>query len=269
MQIDQTSRTPNQMELYTNSHGKPPQPVPPAPVYNPTQDPIFYGTIIFFVIITTAVPAVMGQPNFMPAIQALGLTVFTAIALRRAGLVAALRVATLWLLVQGLLFFLLTWLLPVQVEKAIHDAFLYRTALLEWAYAVGPLPGGLVAAPLVRLGEMAGIVLGSLATVGLVGGWFLVKGVNLLAYGMGSLWRATDSPLGILLGLAPWRLSELAGYTGFFVLLIQPLLLNNWNPTHYLSTQRRLIFISLALVAGGLIAELFLPGLWRAIFAPN
>jgi len=257
------------MELYTNSHGKPTTPTPPAPVYELTRDPLFYGTLVFFVLLTTAVPGVMGQPNFMPIIQALGLTVFTAIALRRSGVTVALRVATVWLVAQGFFFFLLAWLLPVPMEKAIHDGFVYRTGLLQWAYAGGEAPGALLAAPLARLGEVVGIVLGSLATVGLVGGWFLAKAVNLFSYGVGSLWRGTGSPLGILTGLAPWRLAQLAGYTGLFVLLSQPLLLNNWNPAHYLSTQRRLIFLSLALVAGGLIAELFLPGLWRAIFAPS
>lgn len=257
------------MELYTNHHGQPTPPAPPVPVYDLTRDPIFYGTLVFFVLLTTAVPGLMGQPNFMPVIQATALTIFTAIALRRGGIDPALRVATVWLVVQGLFLFLITWLLPVQIEKAIHDGFLIRSGLMEWAYTGSVLPGSLLAAPLARLGEIAGILLGSLATVGLVGSWFLVKGVNLLAYGMGSLWRGVGSPLGILLGLAPWRLAQLAGYTGLFVLLIQPLLLNNWNPAHYLSTQRRLIVVSLALVAGGLIAELFLPGLWRALLAPS
>jgi hypothetical protein len=257
------------MELYTNHHGQPTPPAPPVPVYDLTRDPIFYGTLVFFVLLTTAVPGLMGQPNFMPVIQATALTIFTAIALRRGGIDPALRVATVWLVVQGLFLFLITWLLPVQIEKAIHDGFLIRSGLMEWAYTGSVLPGSLLAAPLARLGEIAGILLGSLATVGLVGSWFLVKGVNLLAYGMGSLWRGIGSPLGILLGLAPWRLAQLAGYTGLFVLLIQPLLLNNWNPAHYLSTQRRLIVVSLALVAGGLIAELFLPGLWRALLAPS
>lgn len=257
------------MELYTNHHGQPTPPAPLVPVYDLTRDPVFFGTLVFFVLLTTAVPGLMGQPNFMPVIQALGLTIFTAIALRRAGVGSALRVATVWLLVQGLFLLLLTWLLPAPIEKAIHDGFLIRAGLVEWVYAGSVFPGSLLAAPLARLGEIAGIVLGSLATVGLVGGWFLVKGVNLLAYGMGSLWRGTGSPLGILLGLAPWRLAQLTGYTGLFVLLIQPLLLNNWNPAHYLSTQRRLILVSLALVIGGLIAELFLPGLWRAVLAPG
>ena len=260
------------MELHTNHHGQPKPPAPasaPAPVYDLTRDPLFYGTLVFFVLLTTAVPGVMGQPNFMPVIQALALTVFTAIALRRAGIGPALRVATVWLVVQGLFLFALACLLPVQIEQAIHDGFLVRTGLVEWVYGGNLLPGSLLAAPLTCLREIVGIVLGSLATVGLVGGWFLVKGVNLLAYGMGSLWRGTGSPLGILLGLAPWRLAQLAGYTGLFALLMQPLLLNNWNPAHYLSTQRQLILVSLALVGGGLIAELFVPGLWRAVFAPS
>lgn len=258
------------MELYTNNfHGKPTPPAPTAPVYDLTRDPVFYGTIVFFVFITTAIPAVMGQPNFMPTAQTLGLTVFTAVGLRRGGVAIGLRVATVWLVVQALLFLLLAWLMPVQMEKAIHDGFLYRTGLVQWTYTDGVLPGSLLDAPLTRLGEVAGIVLGSLATVGLVGGWFLVKGVNLLAYGAGSLWRGLDAPLGILLGLAPWRLAQLAGYTGLFVLLIQPLLLNNWNPAYYLANQRRLIVVSLALLLGGLLAELFLPGLWRSLLSPG
>ncbi|HRJ42090.1 MAG TPA: hypothetical protein PL105_09420 [Caldilineaceae bacterium] len=256
------------MELYPNSHGQPVPPGTPKPVYELTRDPLFFGTILFFALITTALPAMMGQPNFMPVLQALGLTIFTAIGLRRGGVGPALGVAALWLTGQLIFLCLLAWLLPASVEKAIHAGFLYRTGLSEWAYAGNILPEGMLAAPLARLGEIAGVVLGSLATVGLLGGWFLVKGVNLLAFGMGSLWREIGSPLGLLLGLAPWRLAQLAGYTGLFVLLTQPLLLNDWNPAHYLSTQRRLILISLALLAGGLLAELFLPGLWRALFAP-
>lgn len=256
------------MELYPNSHGKPTPPAPPAPAYELTQDPLFFGTLVFFALITTAIPAVMGQPNFMPVVQTLGLTIFTSLALRRGGSAPALRVATLWLVCQGLCLALLAWLLPSPLEKAIPGGFLYRTALIEWAYAGSALPGSLLAAPLARLGEIVGVLLGSLLSVGLAGGWFLVKGVNLLAYGIGSLWRGIGSPLGIVLGLAPWRLAQLAGYAGLFVLLIQPLLLNRWHPAHYLSTQRRLILVSLALIAGGLITELFLPGLWHALFAP-
>lgn len=255
------------MERYTNSHGKPTPPAPPKPVYELTQDPIFYGTVIFFAVITTGVPGVMGQPNFMPAVQALALTVFTALALYRAGVDSALRVATLWLVIQALLLLLLSWALPASVERAIHDGFLVRTGLMEWAYG-GGLPGGLSDAPLARLGEIAGVVLGSLATVGLAGAWFLVKGVNLLAYAGGSLWRGLDTPAGLLLGLAPWRLAQLAGYTGLFVLLMQPLLLNKWQPSHFFPAQRRLLLLSAGLIAFGLLAELLLPGLWRAIFAP-
>lgn len=256
------------MELYTNSHGKPTPPAPPKPVYELTQDPLFYGTLVFFALITTAVPAVMGQPNLMPAVQALALTVFTALVLRRTGVDTALRVVTLWLVVQGLLLLLLSFVLPTTLEEAIHDGFTVRTGLIQWTYGAGPLPGSLAGAPLARLGEAVGVALGSLATVGLAGAWFLVKGVNLLAYGAGALWRGLDTPAGLLLGLAPWRLAQLAGYAGLFVLLIQPLLLNEWRVSHYWSAQKRLLLLSAALVLGGLVAELLLPGLWRALFAP-
>jgi hypothetical protein len=141
------------MELYTNHHGQPTPPAPPVPVYDLTRDPIFYGTLVFFVLLTTAVPGLMGQPNFMPVIQATALTIFTAIALRRGGIDPALRVATVWLVVQGLFLFLITWLLPVQIEKAIHDGFLIRSGLMEWAYTGSVLPGSLLAAPLARLGD--------------------------------------------------------------------------------------------------------------------
>ncbi len=256
------------MERYTHSNGTLPPVTPKPPAYELTRDPLFYSTVVFFTLLTTIVPGIMGQPNLMPALQALGLTVFSGIALRRGGVMAGVKMATLWLVAQAFFFLLLVWLLPLQAETTIHDGFIYRAGMIEWIYAGGTVPGSLQAAPLAHLGEIIGVVLGSLASVGLVGGWFLVKGVNLFSYGLGSLWRDIGTPFGILLGLAPWRLAQLAGYTGLFTLLMQPLLLNNWNPAHYLSTQRRLILISLALVIGGTIAELFLPGLWRTLFSP-
>lgn len=237
--------------------------------YHLTSDPVFYVTVAFFALLTTGLPGLMGQPNFMPITQALGLTIFTAIALRRGEVGNALRVALLWIVVQLLVMLSITWLVPGQAERAIHEGFTYRTALLQWAYTGDNLPRSLLVAPLSRAGEILGVLLGSLLTGGLVGSWFLVRAVDLLGYAAGSLVHGVVPGLGLLLGLAPWRLLAIAGYTGFFILLAQPILINRWRPRYYLEAQRRLIVWSGVLLILGLLLELMLPGLWQTIWEPG
>ena len=110
------------------------------------------------------------------------MTLFLAVPLRQRNLRSALFVVFLWLVLAMSTLLALTWLIPSQVEQAIADGFLYRTAFLEWYYAGSPLPASFGTQLLPSLIEIVGVTLGSLVTGGLVGAWFLVKAANLAAY---------------------------------------------------------------------------------------
>ena len=230
------------------------------------KDPIFYITVGFFALLTTALPAFLGQPNFLPIAQTVAITLFLAIPLRRGRMATALVVLSSWLSLQLLVMIAGSALLPLVFERAIHDGFGYHRALLEWSVTGLDLPGTILQSPGARLVEFFGITLGSLLSAGLAGLWFLVRAVNHFGYGVGRL-AGEGLPL-FVLGLMPWRLATLAGYAGFIVMLAQPLLTNNWNPAHYFARQRRLATVSATMIALGLILEFALPGLWRAMWAP-
>lgn len=234
--------------------------------YDLMADPMFYITFGFFALLTTLLPAALGQPNFLPVVQTLALTLFLAFPLRQGRLDRAILLLSAWLALQFLAMFAGTALLPLVFERAIHDGFDYHRTLLEWSVTGEGLPGWLLSSPLSRLGEVAGIMLGSLFSAGLVGIWFLMRAVNQLGYAVGRL--AMDSPQWLLLGLFPWRLATISGYAGFVLLLSQPLLINNWNPVFYVTRQRRLVTVATTMLALGLALELTLPGLWRSAWAP-
>lgn len=229
--------------------------------YSLTRDPLYYFTVGFFALLTTALPALLGQPRFLPLIQALALTVLMAIPLQKGHLRDAINVMALWLFLQYTLIALLTWGLGGHVERAIADGFVYRGELGSWFYGGAGLPRGLQAAPINRLIEILGIVLGSLLTAGLVGAWFLVRAVNLAGFGTGALLTSLDTPALILRIIPLWSLLRIAGYAGLVILLAEPLLANRWSLTHLLTQRRQLLWISLGLVVGGLLLELVLPGL--------
>lgn len=235
--------------------------------YELTSDPLFYAMLAFFALLTTLLPGALGQPNFLPIAQALALTIFLAVPLRRGQVAQGLRVLLIWLGVQILSMAAGSALLPVAFERAIPDGFALHTALVQWAVTGQELPGWLLSNPLGRVGEVLGVLLGSLFSAGLVGLYFFMRAVNQFAYALGRL--TTEMPTGLLLGLFPWRLVTFAGYAGFVLLLAQPLLTNRWNPAHYLQEQNRLLRVSALLLAVGLLLELLLPGLWRALFAPR
>ncbi len=107
------------------------------------------------------------------------------------------------------------------------------------------------------------MLLGSLATGGLIGAFFLVRAVNFAAFGMGGLLAADVSSLA---ALPIWTLIKLAGYAGLFVLLSRPLLIKDFSATTLFNQNRRLLLISAGLMIGGLLLELFLPGLWSVWF---
>lgn len=229
--------------------------------YSLTRDPLYYVTVGFFALLTTAIPAILGQPRFLPVIQALALTVFVAIPLRKGHLRGALNVMALWLTLQFILITLLAWAFGGLVEKAIQDGFTYRGQMAVWFYDGALLPRGIQAAPWSRFVEFAGIVAGSLLTAGLVGNWFLVRAVDLAGFGAGSLFATLATPALLPWMIPVWALVRIAGYAGLVILLAEPILTDRWSASAVLSRRRKLLFLSLGLVAAGLLLELVLPGL--------
>jgi hypothetical protein len=234
--------------------------------YSLVRDPVFYLMLAFFALLTTAMPAALGQPRFLPFAQTIALFAFLALAVRQRKMPQALLILAIWLILQIIALILTTWLLPGQVERAISDGFAYRTAFLGWFYGAGALPGSLTVQPAMRLVEMFGIIFGSLLTGGLLGVWFLVRAANLAAYGAGALAHDSGLFFNSIAGLPLWTLLRLAGYAGLVALLAEPLFSRNWSPAYYLASRRRLLLGSASLLALGLLLEIALPGAWRTLF---
>jgi hypothetical protein len=156
---------------------------------------------------------------------------------------------------------LLTRIFGAQAEAAISDGFAYRAEIVAWFYGRAALPDGFAVAPGTRLVEALGVVLGSLATAGIAGLWFVVRILNQAAYGTGILLTTLEQPNYLLLVIPYWTFVRVAGYAGLVVLCAIPLLTYQWSPMYYWRNHRRLVVWSLGLLALGLLLELFLPGL--------
>ncbi len=237
--------------------------------YRLSHDPVFYIMAGFFALVTTALPAVLGQPRFLPIAQTLALFVFLLIPLRQRQIRQAITVIALWLVLQWVTMLLLTWLAPLQVERAINDGFIYRTAYLEWFFGNRQAPGSLALQPVGRLLEVLGILVGSLVSGGLIGIWFLVRALNLAAFGSGALLAPLGGLTGLLAAQPVWTLISLAGYGGFVILLAEPLLTRHWALGAFWKERRTLGLISAALLVIGLLLEIILPGAWRTFFQPT
>ncbi|MEZ4663427.1 MAG: hypothetical protein R2911_38285 [Caldilineaceae bacterium] len=92
-----------------------------AASYSITDDPIFYGTVIMFTLLTTIMPAILGQPRFMPVVQTLALTTFLAMTVRRQKMRQIVTVLLMWLLIQLILITLLSWAAPGSLAHAIPN----------------------------------------------------------------------------------------------------------------------------------------------------
>lgn len=233
--------------------------------YSLVQDPIFYITVGFFALLTTGLPAALGQPNFLPSIQTLALFIFLLIPLRKGLLREALLVLAIWLTLQFVLMVVLTWLMQANVERAFHGGFQYRMDATAWLYSAAGVerPDSFIAYPGARLLEVLGILIGSIISGGVIGIWFLVKSVNLAGYTMGVWLVAIGSGVGLILALPLWTLLRIGGYAGLVALLGEPLLTGNWQLPYYWHTRRRLLIRAGALLLMGLALELFLPALWQ------
>lgn len=229
--------------------------------YSLTHDPTYYVAVGFFALLTTALPAFLGQPRFLPLNQAVLLTIFIAIPLSKGHLRGAFNVIALWLFLQFSLMTLFAWAFGDRIERAITDGFIYRGEIAAWFYSDGTLPRGMQAAPLARLAEIAGITLGSLLTAGLVGVWFLVRAVNLLGFSTGTLFSTLESPALLVWMLPIWAWIRVAGYAGLVILLAEPSVTRNGSFAFYRAHRQRPFLISLGLVIIGFLLELVLPGL--------
>jgi hypothetical protein len=226
-----------------------------------TYDPIYYNTVGFFALLTTALPALMGQPRFLPILQTVALTVFVAVTLHHRNPRGGLKVMAFWLPIQFITLTLLARFFGGQTEAAFSNGFVYRGAITAWFFAGAFYPDGLVTSPLSYLLQFVGIVVGSLATAGLIGIWVLVRVINQAAYGTGILLTSLQTSWHAFLVIPYWTLLRAAGYAGIIVLCAEPLLTYNWSPSYYWQNHRKLILVSLALVVLGLVLELLLPGI--------
>lgn len=239
------------------------QPPPPGRTGGLVDDPVYYLMLGVFVLLTVALPAVLGQPRFMPLSQSAALTAFLAVALRARRVDRALISLGAWLLFEFVFIFALTLILPRSAEAAVGSGFAYREALLAWLYGVGALPAGWATQPLLRLWEVAAVTLGSLLSGGFLGYWILVKVTALAAYGAAALWESGAGVAGFL----PWMLLRVAGYSGFVLVFAQPLWAGVWSPAALWREHRRLLLVCAALLAAALLIELALAGVWRAALA--
>ena len=232
-----------------------------TPQHSITHDSIYYVTVFFFVLLTTVLPALLGQPRFLPIIQTLALTTFVAVPLRHRNVSGALQVMLIWLPIQFVVMALLTRVFPGQLEAAFTNGFAYRGAITAWFYGGAQHPVGLAAAPVARLVEVLAVIIGSAATAGLVGAWSLVRLLNQSAYGVGVLLATLEHPLHLLLVIPYWTLVRAAGYALVIVLCAMPLLTSQWSPAYYWRNHRRLVISAFVLLLLGLLIETFLPGL--------
>ena len=226
-----------------------------------TRDPLYYIVVGFFAALTTGLPAIMGQPRFLPFIQTLALTIFVIIPLHQNYRRGALKVMAIWLPIQFILLTLLSSLFLAQLEHAFTNGFAYRGDITAWFFGGAPHPTGLLQQPVTFVIELAGVILGTLVSAGFVGTWFLIRLINQSAYSTGILLGALDSSAQALLVIPYWSLIRAAGYAGLVILCAQPLLTYNWSPSYYWQTQRKLIVYSILLVLLGILLELFLPSL--------
>jgi hypothetical protein len=241
--------------------------------YNLGRDPVFFATVAFFALLTTGLPMVLGQFRFLPLVQAVALAALLLVPLRRRDLRSALVVAFLWLALTMATVFVYTWFDAVRAERALEDGFMYRAAFAEWYYAnaqTSLLPASFATQPLASIGELVGILLGSLLTAGFVGAWFLMKMANLAAFGAASLTLTLPNPLWMVVGLPLWSILQIIGAGGLLVLLAEPLASGKLAAgLRELGRSRRLpLLLFGGMFVLGILLELVLPPFWHFTLIP-
>lgn len=231
--------------------------------YQLTRDPVFFVMAGFFALLTTALPAVLGQFRFMPLSQTLVLAIFLIVAMRRRDLRAGLLLMLVWLSLSMLVLITLMLIAPGQVERAFTDGFMHRAMISEWYFANSPLPASFATQTLASLLEIAGVTLGALISGGVVGVWFLVRMANLAAFSAGHLLGILGSPLWIVVALPIWSVLQLIGASGLVVVCAEPLLTDRFALGAWLARRRRPLLVSGVIFVAGLVAEWFLPAFWH------
>lgn len=233
--------------------------------YSLSRDPVFFAMVAFFALLTTCMSSVLGQVRFLPIVQALALTILLLIPLRRRDLRSALVTVFLFLALAMATVFLVTWVAPVEMERTFENGFLHRAAFAEWYYADSPLPSSFGSQPLASLAEIAGIVLGSLLSAGLVGAWFLLKLANLAAFSAASLLLTLENPLLIVVALPVWSILQVIGGGGLLALLAEPLASGRLGAgiAELGKSRRRPLLFFGGLFSLGLLLELLLPPFWH------
>jgi hypothetical protein len=237
--------------------------------YALNRDPVFYLTVAFFALLTTAMSLIMGQLRFLPIVQALALGVFLLIPLRRRDLRGALSVVFLWLALTMATVFALTSFDPVRMERAFENGFLHRAAFAEWYYAAdaqgSPLPASFATQPIPSLAEIVGITLGSLFSAGFVGAWFLMKLANLAAFSAASLVSTLPNLLWIFVALPIWSILQIVGGGGLLVVLAEPLASGRFMAgLRDLGRDRRLpLLVFGGIFVLGILLEVVLAGVWH------
>ena len=239
-----------------------------AQQYTLARDPLFYLTVVFFALLTTGFPAVIGQPLFMPLSQTIVLFIFLIIPLRQRLRGQTLLVMGLWYITQALTILGLTLFFAKYVQYAFNDGFNYSMNYAEWFYSVPNVlrPDSFAAQPVGRIVELLGVLLGSLVSGGLIGIWFLVRALNLTMFSLGGLLLMMENGSAFIAAVPLWAILRTLGYGGAVILLAEPLLTSNWHLAYYWRNRRRLLLFTTALLLAGLLLEFILPDYWRTLF---
>ncbi len=229
--------------------------------YSIVNDPLYFGVVIFFAAITTALPAALGSRWLLLIAQTIALFVITFVAWRKGTAMRAAAVLFTWIIVQFFMFFFIA-VFFAGAERAINDGFEYRSALLAWIYGAGGLPNSWNDRFAGRFIELLGVTVGSTISGGLIGIGFLVRNVNLYAFGAATAWATSSSIWTLLAALEPWWLLRIVAYVGLIATCALPGYTGKWNPATWQPSERWLLMSSLLLLAVSLTLELILPGIW-------
>lgn len=229
--------------------------------YSIVNDPMYFGVVIFFAALATGLPAALGSRWFLLFAQTIALFILTFVAWRNGTALRAAAVLMTWVIVQGVSFFFIA-LFFEGAESAINNGFEYRSALLAWIYGAGALPGSWSDTLVGRLIELVGVTVGSTISGGLIGIAFLVRSVNLYAFGAATAWMTSGSVWGLLAALEPWWLLRIGAYVGLIATCALPGYTGKWSSSQWQPAERWLLINSFILLVVALSLEFILPGIW-------
>jgi hypothetical protein len=233
--------------------------------YSIVYDPAWLITGAFFALLTSALGVLLGLSWLMPLMQTVALWLLLLPALRTGALRPTLKMLSLWVLLQGLTVFLAATFAPARAETAIGDGFAYQTSLLAWLYTQSPLPASWATQPLLRVVELLGVVVGTALTGGLLGIWFLLRSLNLYAFGAGMVLATSESAAVLLAALEPWWLLRLIAYILLIAALAMPGFTGEYSPAAWPARRRKALWWGLALLGAALLIEPLLATPWARL----